>query len=339
MSIADKLLTVVENEQKIHDEVVGQSDLIAQIKAKVNSLPEAGGGEKPTLFAPTIAVNSVSSELTITDNRNGDFVPWYDLYVNNEFVKTLTAKTATLTDYIEHTETTNVYVQSNLTNFNPSESNVVEWKYVNVAGTAGLAYSLSSDGTYASCNGIGEAIETDIVIAGKYEGVPVTTIVREAFRSCYSLTSVVIPDSVTNIAYGAFYGCDNLVSINIPDSVTTLGTHVFYNCSSLTSIVIGDSVTSIGKLAFNGCSSLTSVVIGRKVTSIGVNAFNRCGKLQKVDLSNHTSVPTLGDVTAFNLTHADLQIKVPASLIDQWKTATNWSEYADKIVTEFTNTL
>lgn len=292
MKIADKLPTVVEGAQKIYDEVVGQSDLIAQIKAKVNSLPEAGGGEKPTLFAPTIKLNSVSSELTITDNRNGDFVPWYDLYIGGKKITTLTSKTATLTDYIEHTETMNVYVQSNLTNFNSIESNVVEWKIINVAGTPGLVYNLSDDGTYVWCAGIGEAIETDIELATEYEGMPVQSIGNGAFQRCTTITSVVIPSSVKRI-----------------------GTYAFESCSKLTSVVIYDGVTTIND-----------------------GAFYNCTKLKRVDFSSHTAIPTLGS-SAFSSTHANLQIKVPANLIDKWKTATNWSNYASKIVTEFTNTL
>jgi hypothetical protein len=372
MKLADKLPTVVEGAQKIHDEVVGQSDLIAQIKAKVNSLPEAGGGEKPTLFAPTIALNSVSSELTITDNRNGDFVPWYDLYIGGEKITTLTSKTAMLADYIEHTETMNVYVQSNLKNFNSIESNVVTWEYENVDGTAGLAYGLSSDGTFATCIGIGDAIETDIKIAGKYEGAPVTRIKMQAFKNS-SITSVVIPSSITDIEYYTFDGCtrlkgvyisdlekwckinfasnrsnplcntpnlylDNelLTELNIPNTITKIGSYAFFGAMCLTSINIPTSVTAFGYQSFTKCG-FSNVAIPNSITSIPSYLFYYCSNLKRLDFSTFTEILKLENKDAFDNTHADLQIKVPANLIDQWKTATNWSTYADKIVTEFTN--
>ena len=46
-------------------------------------------------------------------------------------------------------------------------------------------------------------------------------------------------------------------SVIIPDSVTTIGDYAFADCTSLTSITIPDSVTSIGDYAFYDCANLT----------------------------------------------------------------------------------
>ncbi|MBE7088779.1 MAG: hypothetical protein E7370_04610 [Clostridiales bacterium] len=45
---------------------------------------------------------------------------------------------------------------------------------------------------------------------------------------------------------------------------------------------------------------------------------------------NQTTVPTLG-TNAFNYTYSGLQIYVPYSLENAYKTATNWNSYANKI--------
>ena len=97
-----------------------------------------------------------------------------------------------------------------------------------------------------------------------------------------SLTSLVIPDSVTNIGDYAFSGCSSLSSVVIPDRVTSIGDCAFANCFSLTGIVIPDSVTGIGKIAFSGCSSLSSVVIPDSVSCIGSGAFKNCSSLSSL---------------------------------------------------------
>ena len=120
----------------------------------------------------------------------------------------------------------------------------------------------------------------------------------EAFRwskiiGCRSLTSLVIPDSVTNIGDYAFAFCRSLTDIIIPDSVTSIGNWAFWNCRSLTDIVIPDSVTSIGDNAFHFCSSLSNIAISDSVTSIGNNAFSDCRSLTDIVIPD--SVTNIGD--------------------------------------------
>ena len=72
---------------------------------------------------------------------------------------------------------------------------------------------------------------------------------EEAFQGCTSLTSVVIPESVTMIDYNAFAYCTSLTSGVIPEGVTEIGFGAFDNCN-LTSVVIPASVKSIAYNAF-----------------------------------------------------------------------------------------
>ena len=110
----------------------------------------------------------------------------------------------------------------------------------------------------------------------------VTNIGDYAFSGCRSLTDIVIPDGVTSIGKCAFEGCFALSSVVIPDSVSCIGFGAFENCSSLHSVVIPDSVTSIGDYAFWNCRSLTDIVIPDGVTSIGDAAFEDCSSLSSV---------------------------------------------------------
>ena len=114
----------------------------------------------------------------------------------------------------------------------------------------------------------------------------VTSIGSEAFCYCSGLTSITIPNSVTSIGDGAFRYCFDLTSVTIPNSVTSIGKSVFFSCSSLTSVTIPNSITSIGYETFFGCSSLTSVSIPNSVTNIESSAFEKCSGLTSVTIPN-----------------------------------------------------
>ena len=74
-----------------------------------------------------------------------------------------------------------------------------------------------------------------------------------------SITVAEIKADTKRIADNAFGNCISLSSIIIPDSVTSIGDSAFSGCSSLTSVTIGNSVASIGKYAFRNCSNLKTI--------------------------------------------------------------------------------
>ena len=67
---------------------------------------------------------------------------------------------------------------------------------------------------------------------GKNEDLPVTEIGWYAFSSCYSLTSIVIPDSVTIVGFKAFYECYYLTIYCEAESKPTgwEDKFVYYDC-------------------------------------------------------------------------------------------------------------
>lgn len=159
----------------------------------------------------------------------------------------------------------------------------------------------------------------------------ITNLSLVLFYNCYSLTSFTIPLSVKNTSTNAFGFCNSLASVAIPNSVTAIGSNMFSSCQSLQFVTIPNSATAIYSNSFNNCYSITSLIIPSTVKSIGNMTFYGCRGIAFCDFTSHTSVPTLG-TNAFRNISSDCQIRVPSSLVDDWKAATNWSDYADQIV-------
>ena len=136
-------------------------------------------------------------------------------------------------------------------------------------------------------------------------------------------------DLFFNVRDYAFYGCSSLTSVTFPNA-TSIGDYAFYQCSNLTDVSFPNA-TSIGNWVFQNCSSLTSASFPN-ATSIGNTAFYKCSNLTTIYVGTNTStVCTLSSTNAFNNCANLTNIYVPALLVDSYKSATNWSRYADKI--------
>ena len=163
-----------------------------------------------------------------------------------------------------------------------------------------------------------------------------TRIASYSFYECTTLTSISIPDSVTMIRTSAFQGCTNLLSVTIPNSVSSMESYAFQNCQSLKSITIPNSLTAIPSYAFLNNISLSSATIGSGVSRILNQAFFNTSNCLSFDFSNHTSIPTLLNVNAFQGTNANKKIIVPDDLYDSWKAANNWNSSTNGIVDAIT---
>ncbi len=171
-------------------------------------------------------------------------------------------------------------------------------------GAFTLTVSAATDGYYtytvtdgkATITDVDDSISGDISIPDTLGGYIVTSIGRQAFYECESLTSITIPDSVISIGEYAFAWCDSLLSITIPDSVININGFAFFSCSSLATVIIGDGVTSVNQFLFAHCMNLTNLTIGDSVESIGDGAFYNCKSLKNVIIPD--SVKSIG-VTAF----------------------------------------
>lgn len=155
---------------------------------------------------------------------------------------------------------------------------------------------------------------------------------NRAFYGCWRLTSITIPNSVTNVDDYAFSGCSSLSSITMPNSVTSIGNNAFEDCSNLTSITIPNNVTKINNSLFRYCSSLTSITIGNSVTSIGYLVFDYCSTNTELGGTYTILATTPPTIQSSTFSNAKInKIIVPKGTLAAYKSATNWSKYADKI--------
>ncbi|MCQ2602598.1 MAG: leucine-rich repeat protein, partial [Clostridia bacterium] len=116
-------------------------------------------------------------------------------------------------------------------------------------------------------------------------GNELETIGENAFNSCYSIKSVILPDSLTSLGGYAFNSCINLSSVTIGKGLKQIKNYTFYN-NSFASVTIPDNIETINDYAFCNCSSLTSVTIGKGLKNISRLAFH-------CDSSSYRNISTI----------------------------------------------
>lgn len=79
-------------------------------------------------------------------------------------------------------------------------------------------------------------------------------------RDFYSLSSVVLPDTITEIGASAFSGEDKLTAVAFPNGIKKIKEYAFYG-TGLTDVTLPVSANEIGREAFNNCSDLEKVTI------------------------------------------------------------------------------
>ncbi len=186
----------------------------------------------------------------------------------------------------------------------------------------------------------------------KYDTTSSVTNMSRMFYYCKQLTTIpLINTSLVTTMSGMFTQCSKLTTIPQLNTskVTDMG-GMFQNCSKLTTIPQLDTsnVTNMSSM-FYYCHLLTTIDITHmNITSTSSSnnfAFN-CYSLTKLIIRNMTTIPPL-DSNSFNncfhftgTTNAtynpqglkDGRIYVPDDKVEELKTATNWSVFADIIV-------
>ena len=141
------------------------------------------------------------------------------------------------------------------------------------------------------------------------------TLGNYTFSGCDSLTSVVIPSTVTSggsgSGSGAFGNCANLTTVTFAEGMTVIPEYICQDAIALKTINFPSTVTEIGKYAFDGCEALESVVIPDTVKHIRTHAFYTCKNLK--DLTLNEGLQTLENYT-FSNCDSLTEVTIPSTL-------------------------
>lgn len=168
-----------------------------------------------------------------------------------------------------------------------------------------------------------------------------------AFYYRTNLVSAIL-NGVTNVEYSVFQGCSKLSSIEM-NSVETIGNNAFLNASSLQEVVF-PKLSEIGSNVFSNCSALKKVKCD-KATAIQYGAFTKCPALEVIDILGGRQIAMftndkINSLKSFVIREATrvtplssgifgfsdaTTIYVADNLVEEYKVATNWSRYAEKI--------
>ena len=191
-----------------------------------------------------------------------------------------------------------------------------------------------------------------------------TALSDEAFKGCYNLQSLILPQNLTYVSYMAVAGCKNLKSIDIPASVEEIeqsafedcrsleeltfggkkpssvagksysksiasqlrkiGNWAFYNAHELQHLEIPEGVEEIGDGAFYGCTYLQDLGLPSTVKKIGDNCFALCSKLEKITVTA-VNPPAICARTFFDVNRA-VPVYVPDEVVLEYQNDPYWQE-------------
>lgn len=225
-------------------------------------------------------------------------------------------------------------------------------RFGNITNAGGLGFcdslvSVSMPNTVTSIGSfrVGNALDGIVIPVG------VTSIGYECFFGS-SVVKVVLPKGLTTISGSAFYQCKKLEYISIPETVTsissdafsaviikkikipsvpTLGSNSFSGVHTLKDLKMSNGITTIASSCFQNTDTLREIKFPSTITRIYQSAFASCEALVKYDFSEHTTIPTLSNTSAFSGINTSAKIIVPDNLYDEWIVATNWSTFANYI--------
>lgn len=135
-------------------------------------------------------------------------------------------------------------------------------------------------------------------------------------RLTNTLTEYTIMDAITLTTH-CFSGCSNLVKFSAPNLVKSGNNSVFYGCASLEYVDFG-KITTLSISDVNGCHRITAIILRNTETVVSLlSPFTNNNSITREDYKQ-------GDKNYY------CYFYVPKALLEDYKVATNWSNYANR---------
>ena len=217
-----------------------------------------------------------------------------------------------------------------------STSNRIFYSNANLANAIGLtADKLVKGSTVIGIEGAAETGgggDIDGIIAGTATEISSNTLTKIRARAFYNYTALqsVSFTKATEAGTNTFYGCDGLVSVEMP-LLTKIPNAMFRGCTALPEISL-PAVTKTDTYAFYGCTNLVKADFAQ-LGQITYYDFQNCSALEALILrKNGICILVATDaLKGSGIAKGTGYIYVPSSLVNSYKSATNWSTYAAQI--------
>ena len=292
----------------------------------VNTLPDAGTAEEVILQSKTITPSETVQEVTADADYTGLEKVTVEA-IPDEYI--VPSGTKNITENGTHDAKTYEFVNVNVP---------IPDGYIKPSGELEVTENGTHDVTaYASVNvnvetgGGDPTVLLDAALEGTVTSIDsdIKSIIAYGCRGWSQLKTVNLPNATSIGTYG-FYYCTSLTSVNAP-KVTSLGTYAFYNCKMKS--VNFPVATGIAQNAFYNCTALEKADFG-VASKVNQAAFAYSKNLTALILRRTSSICTLSVATnAFantSIAEGTGYIYVPKALIEDYKVATNWSNYASQ---------
>lgn len=209
---------------------------------------------------------------------------------------------------------------------------------------------------------IANAIRSKFGLAGKFtptkmaEAITNVSLEADAMAINQFLGGTLIDFSnanLTGITSGGFAYQRNLVSVDLPNVTAIENADCFYNCNKLESVNLPNLINVNTSRFIIGCTALKNIVLP-KLKILGNNSISYTDGLEKIDFHTIQSIGNYVFAGCDNLVTVILRsntvcslakscfantpiangtgyIYVPSALVESYKTATNWSDFANQI--------